>query len=66
MTDTKQILEVESGVTSVFLDTNLLDSAAGLELESTNNTVAPSSDKYSVGFNITDKTNLTNVDVVLE
>lgn len=59
MTNTKQILEVESGVTSVFLDTNLLDSAAGLELESTKNTVAPSNDKYSVGFNITDKTNLT-------
>jgi hypothetical protein len=60
MTNTKQILEVESGVTSVFLDINLLDSAAGLELESTNNTVAPSFDKYSVGFNINEPRTMNN------
>jgi hypothetical protein len=59
MAENKQIFEVESGVTSVFLDTDTLSSAAGLKLEGTNNTVPPSSEKFSVGFNITDKTNFT-------
>ncbi len=44
--------EVNSGVTSVALDTELLKSAAGLTLDSTKNTVAPASDKYAVGFAI--------------
>jgi hypothetical protein len=45
-------LKVNSGVTSVALDTKLLKSAAGLTLDSTKNTVPPVSDKYAVGFAI--------------
>jgi hypothetical protein len=44
--------KVNSGVTSVALDTELLKSAAGLTLDSTKNTVPPASDKYAVGFAI--------------
>jgi hypothetical protein len=44
--------KVNSGVTSVALDTKLLKSAAGLTLDSTKNTVPPASDKYAVGFAI--------------
>ncbi len=51
--------KVNSGVTSVALDTELLKSAAGLTLDSTNNTVAPASDKYAVGFSIKHDSNLT-------
>jgi hypothetical protein len=47
--------KVNSGVTSVALDTELLKSAAGLTLDRTNNTVAPASDKYAVGFGIKHK-----------
>ncbi len=58
-TKTKEILEVKSGVTSVFLDAPLLDSAAGLKLASTNNTVSPVSDKFSAGFQIDEDSDFT-------
>jgi hypothetical protein len=51
--------KVNSGVTSVALDTELLKSAAGLTLDSTNNTVAPASDKYAVGFGIKHNSDFT-------
>jgi hypothetical protein len=51
--------KVNSGVTSVALDTELLKSAAGLTLDGTNNTVAPASDKYAVGFGIKHNSDLT-------
>jgi hypothetical protein len=51
--------KVNSGVTSVALDTELLKSAAGLTLDRTNNTVAPASDKYAVGFGIKHDSDLT-------
>ena len=44
--------KVNSGVTSVALDTELLKSAAGLTLDSSSNTIAPASDKYALGFGI--------------
>jgi hypothetical protein len=56
---TVPVFEVESGVTSVFLDTNTLSTAAGLDLASTDNTITPASDDFQVGFNINDETDFT-------
>ncbi|NJL10759.1 MAG: PEP-CTERM sorting domain-containing protein, partial [Calothrix sp. SM1_7_51] len=50
-------LQVNSGVTSVFLDEPLLESV-GLDLTGASNTVSPSSD-FLVGFNIAPNTNFT-------
>jgi hypothetical protein len=50
-------LTVESGVTSVSLDTNLLSEAANLDLIGTDSVVAPANDHFQVGFAITDATN---------
>jgi hypothetical protein len=50
---------VDSGVTSVALDTNTLSSAAGLTLASTENTVPPVSDEFAVGFPISEESNFT-------
>ncbi|MEL6222451.1 MAG: hypothetical protein AAFR31_07400 [Cyanobacteria bacterium J06627_8] len=47
---------VESGVTSVFLDLPLLDSAAGLSLTGADSDAAPFSIDFQVGFTITDET----------
>lgn len=53
------VLQVDSGVTSVALDTDVLSSAAGLTLASTANTVPPVSDEFAVGFPIAEETNFT-------
>ncbi|MEO0408263.1 MAG: hypothetical protein AAF289_13005 [Cyanobacteria bacterium P01_A01_bin.135] len=55
---------VESGVTSVFLDLALLESAAGLTLVSTDSDATPAEqpaflDSFQVGFAITDATDFT-------
>jgi hypothetical protein len=50
--------KVNSGVTSVSLDTELLKSAAGLTLDRSSNTVAPASDKYALGFGIKQSSDL--------
>ena len=50
--------EVESGVTSVFLDLPLLESA-GLELANIDSEAEPFSDEFQAGFNINDETNFT-------
>lgn len=51
-------LQINSGVTNVFLDEPLLESV-GLNLTGASNTVTPQSDDFLVGFNITPKTNFT-------
>jgi hypothetical protein len=56
---TTEIFEVKSGVTSVFLDSELLSSSAGLNLAGTNNTIPPASKEFSAGFPIDEDTNLT-------
>lgn len=50
---------VESGVTSVFLDTELLDSAAGLELTGADSEGTPAEGDFQVGFEITEASDLT-------
>ena len=49
-----KFLPIQDGTTSVFLDTKLLSSAAGLVLTGADNTVHPISDQFSVGFDITE------------
>lgn len=51
--------EVDSGVTSVFLDLPLLESGAGLFLTGTENTVDPAEDPFQVGFNILPETDFS-------
>ncbi|MDB9528698.1 hypothetical protein PN498_22085 [Oscillatoria sp. CS-180] len=46
--------QVQSGVTSVGLDLELLETAANLVLAGVENTVPPASPDFQVGFNITD------------
>ncbi|NJL46858.1 MAG: bifunctional metallophosphatase/5'-nucleotidase [Leptolyngbyaceae cyanobacterium SM2_5_2] len=50
---------VESGVTSVFLDLPLLESAAGLSLVGVDSEATPFSDNFQVGFAINDETDFT-------
>jgi hypothetical protein len=50
-------LTIESGVTSVALDTDLLSEAANLDLIGTDSVVAPANEHFQVGFAITDATN---------
>ena len=50
---------MESGVTSVFLDLPLLESAAGLTLVGADSDSTPFSDDFQVGFAITDDTDFT-------
>lgn len=50
---------VESGVTSVFLDLVLLESAAGLSLVGVDSEATPFSDDFQVGFAINDETDFT-------
>ncbi len=50
---------VESGVTSVFLDTGLLDEAAGLELTGADSDATPAEGDFQVGFEITEDTDFT-------
>lgn len=50
---------VESGVTSVFLDTELLESAAGLELTGADSEGTPAEGDFQVGFEITEASDLT-------
>ena len=52
-------LSLEEGVTSVALDTALLEEVAGLMLTGTVGTVEPASDQFQVGFAITDATDLS-------
>ncbi|MGD1932599.1 MAG: calcium-binding protein [Leptolyngbyaceae cyanobacterium] len=52
-------LAVETGTTSVFLDLELLEAAAGLVLESVDSEAAPFSDNFQVGFAINDETDFT-------
>lgn len=50
---------VESGVTSVALDTALLEDAANLTLTGADSGATPSTDDFQVGFEITDSTDFT-------
>ncbi|MEM6716149.1 MAG: hypothetical protein AAF622_13845, partial [Cyanobacteria bacterium P01_C01_bin.147] len=50
---------VEAGTTSVFLDLELLEAAAGLVLESVDSEATPFSDNFQVGFAINDETDFT-------
>ena len=50
---------VESGITSVFLDTELLESAAGLELTGADSEGTPAEGDFQVGFEITEASDLT-------
>ena len=50
---------VESGVTSVFLDLPLLETAAGLALTGVDSDAEPFSDTFQVGFAITDDTDFS-------
>lgn len=49
--------EVEAGRTSVFLNTELLASAAGLNLTGLNGTATPATDEFQVAFDIGEATN---------
>jgi hypothetical protein len=49
-----QVDLVQDGTTSVALDTNLLESATGLTLSGSENTVAPVNEKFAVGFDISE------------
>jgi hypothetical protein len=51
--------QVESGVTSVFLDTAVLETAAGLTLTGAVGTADPATPDFQVGFAITDETDFT-------
>ena len=53
------IFEVESGVTSVFLDLPLLETAAGLTLVGTDSDAEPFSEAFQVGFAITEDTDFS-------
>jgi hypothetical protein len=53
------VFQIDSGVTSVALDPNVLASAAGLTLVNINNTVPPVSDEFAVGFQISPNSNFT-------
>jgi hypothetical protein len=53
------LLEVESGVTSIFLDTEALSSLTGYDLADTNGTVAPATDEFQVGFSILEESDFT-------
>lgn len=55
--------EVESGVTSVFLDLPLLEEAAGLTLVGTDSDAEPFSEDFQVGFAITEDTDFSFVPV---
>ncbi|MEB3356617.1 MAG: DVUA0089 family protein [Synechococcales bacterium] len=55
----EDILTLESGVTSVFLDLPLLESAAGLTLVSVDSGAEPFSDDFQVGFTITEETDFS-------
>ena len=50
--------QINDGTTSVTLDTELLTSAAGLTLTGAENTVAPTSEQFAVGFDITEGSEL--------
>lgn len=50
---------IESGITSVFLDTELLDQAAGLELTDIDSDGTPAEGEFQAGFAITDATDFT-------
>ncbi|MGF1495243.1 MAG: metallophosphoesterase [Elainellaceae cyanobacterium] len=50
---------VESGVTSVFLDLDLIESATGLVLTGVDSEAAPFSEDFQVGFAINDETDLS-------
>lgn len=52
-------LTIDGGVTSVALDTALLEDVAGLALAGANGTVEPATKDFQVGFAITDATDLT-------
>lgn len=56
MAPTPNAFTVEDGVTSVFLDLDLLSTAAGLELTGADSEAEPFSDDFQVGFDITDNT----------
>ncbi|MEM9816736.1 MAG: hypothetical protein AAF827_10095, partial [Cyanobacteria bacterium P01_D01_bin.6] len=53
------VFEVESGVTSVFLDLPLLEEAAGLTLVGVDSDAMPFSEDFQVGFAITDDSDFT-------
>ena len=53
------MFQVESGVTSVFLDLELLETAAGITLAEVNSEADPFSEDFQVGFNITSATDFT-------
>ncbi|WP_228021271.1 alkaline phosphatase [Vasconcelosia minhoensis] len=50
---------IDSGVTSVFLDTELLGDEAGLELTGADSDASPAEGEFQVGFNIVDATDFT-------
>jgi hypothetical protein len=52
-------LEVESGITSIFLDTEALSSLTGYNLAGTSGTVAPATDEFQVGFNINEESDFS-------
>jgi len=58
-TPTMGEVAVESGVTSVFLDTAVLESAASLVLAGADSEATPFSDDFQVGFAINDETDFT-------
>ena len=53
------VFDVESGVTSVFLDLPLLEEAAGLTLVGTDSDAEPFSEEFQVGFAITEDTDFS-------
>jgi hypothetical protein len=59
ITTTSTPSKVQSGVTSVFLDTETLKSAAGLTLSGTDGTVTPIGSQYNAGFAIQHDSTLT-------
>jgi hypothetical protein len=52
-------LEVESGITSIFLDIETLGSLTGYNLAGTNDTVDPATDEFQVGFNINEESDFS-------
>ena len=48
---------VQDGTTSVSLDTDLLETAAGLTLAGSDNTIEPASEEFALGFDITEESN---------
>jgi hypothetical protein len=53
------VLEVESGVTSIYLDPEDFGSLTGYNLAGTDGTVAPASDEFQLGFSINEESNFT-------